>query len=349
VLKRSRLIIGLAVLLAALVGLHVVIGSNEYALTITELMIRLVVVIGLSIFVGNSGIISFGHIGFMCIGAYAAAWVDADPSFKQIMLSGLPTFLRETQMGFVPAMTAAIALPALVAVVLGAAIMRLSGIAASIATFAFLIMVNSIYSNWDAVTAGVSSIIGIPTLVGPWLSLAFALAALAVAQAFQTSRWGLMLRASKDDEAAAKACGVVVVRMRLISFVISAAVVGGGGGLYAHFLGILTIDAFFLDLTFITLAMLVIGGLGDLAGAVVGVLAVTLVVQTLGALEKGVDISGVSIHLPHGAQEIGLGIFMALILILCPKGLLWAIRRAFAGRKTNGSDDVTPEMARATP
>ena len=71
-------------------------------------------------------------------------------------------------------MAGAIVLPALVALLFGFAIMRLYGIAASIATFAFLIIVNSVYSNWDSVTAGVSSIIGIPTVVGPWTAFAFA-------------------------------------------------------------------------------------------------------------------------------------------------------------------------------
>ena len=89
-----------------------------------------------------------------------------------------------------------------------------------------------------------------------------------------------MLRASRDDDVAAKASGVRTVRERLIAFVLSAAV-GAGGGLYAEFLGSMTVDEFYLEMTFVTLAMLVVGGIGSLSGAVVGVVVVTFVVEFL--------------------------------------------------------------------
>lgn len=312
------LLIGLLGLIAAA---SLLTTANTVQVTLTEMFIRVVVVVGLYVFVGNSGIISFGQVGFMCIGAYAAAWATAEPSFKQIMLSGLPGFLQESQYPFLVAIGGALLLPAAVALVLGAAIMRLSGTAASIATFAFLIIVNSVYSNWDSVTAGVSSIIGIPTVVGPGTAYAFAALAVLVAYLFQVSRFGLMLRASRDDEVAARASAVKVVRMRLAAFVLSAALVGAGGGLYAQFLGILTVDPFYLNLSFITIAMLVVGGMSSLTGAVSGVVAVTAVVEVLRALERGVPAGGARFALPQGSQEIGLGIVMATILIFRPNGL----------------------------
>jgi branched-chain amino acid transport system permease protein len=199
--------------------------------------------------------------------------------------------------------------------------MRLSGTAASIATFAFLIIVNSVYSNWDSVTAGVSSIIGIPTVAGPWTTYIFAVLAILAAYLFQISRFGLMLRATRDDEVAARASAVKILRMRLAAFVLSAAIVGAGGGLYAQFLGILTVDPFYLDLSFITIAMLVVGGMFSLTGAVMGVVGVTAIVELLRLLERGVPVGGTIFALPQGSQEIGLGIVMALILIFRPTGL----------------------------
>jgi branched-chain amino acid transport system permease protein len=257
----------------------------------------------------------------MCIGAYAAAWATVDPTWKQMMLTGLPDFLQQNQYGFLPAVAGAALLAGLVALILGAAIMRLSGIAGSIATFAFLAIVNSVYSNWESVTAGTSSIIGVPNVVGPWVALAFAIGALVVAFAFQVSRFGIMLRASRDDEVAAKSSAIGVVKVRLIAFVLSAMIVGVAGALYAHFLGILTADTFYLSLTFVTLAMLVVGGVGSLAGAVTGVVVVTLVVEVLRHLEAGFPIGTTNVHLPQGSQEIGLGIVMALIMIFRPSGL----------------------------
>ena len=125
------------------------------------------IVVGLYVFIGNSGILSFGHIGFVCIGAYAAGWATADPSWKQLMLSGLPSFLQDEEYPFLVAQAGAMVLPAIVALALGAAIMRLRGIGASIATFAFLIIIQSWYSNWDSVTAGASSLARLPTVVDP--------------------------------------------------------------------------------------------------------------------------------------------------------------------------------------
>jgi len=310
------------IVILGLVALSSLSGVNETLMvTLTEMFIRVTVVVGLYVFIGNSGIISFGQIGFMCIGAYAAAWTTAEPGFKQIMLQGLPAILQENQYPFAVAIAGAVILPALVALCLGFAIMRLSGMAASIATFAFLIIVNSVYSNWDSVTAGVSSIIGIPTVVGPWTAYAFAIVAILVAYLFQISRFGLMLRASRDDDVAARASAVHIIKMRLIAFVLSAALVGMGGGLYAQFLGILTVDPFYLNLSFITIAMLVVGGMSNLTGAVSGVLVVTMIVELLRFLERGVILVGTTLSLPQGSQEIGLGLVMALILIFRPNGL----------------------------
>lgn len=311
---QTPLILIAAILITALVVK--LTGSRTIETTVVEMMIRIVVVVGIYIFIGNSGVISFGHIGFMCIGAYAAAWASADPIFKQVLLTGLPTFLRDQQYSFATAMVLATLLPTVVAILLGGAIMRLDGVACSIATFSFLMIVNSIYSNWDSVTAGVSSITSIPSVVGIVLATGFAIAAVVVAYAFQTSRLGMMLKATRDEPAAASASGIRIIKVRLVSFALSAAVVGAGGGLYAHFLGVLTVDPFYLQLCFLTIAMLVVGGMSSLSGAVVGVFVVTIVVEVLRGLERGDGV----VAIPVGSQELGLGLIMAVVLVFRPLG-----------------------------
>jgi branched-chain amino acid transport system permease protein len=311
----------LAAAVAALVALGWITGSDRLQFTLADMLIRMVVVIGIYVFVGNSGVLSFGQVGFMCIGAYAAAWATVEPIWKQMMLSGLPPFLKQASYPFLAAVSGGGVLAGAVALVFGAAIMRLSGMAASIATFAFLVIVNSLYSNWDAVTAGGSSIVGVPTVVGPWTALAFVVGALFAAYYFQISGYGLMLRASRDDKVAAQSAGVSVVRVRLIAFAASAVIIGVGGGLYAHFLGILNTETFYLSLTFTTLAMLVVGGVGSLTGAVTGVVAVTIVVEVLRFLEAGIPLGPTTLSLPPYSQEIGLGLLVALTLIFRPNGL----------------------------
>ena len=89
------LVAGLAAV-AALAGL----GSLDVLqVTLVEMLIRVLVVVGLYVFIGNSGVISFGQVGFMCIGAYAAGWATAEPGFKQVMLQGRRSADDERQIG----------------------------------------------------------------------------------------------------------------------------------------------------------------------------------------------------------------------------------------------------------
>src|ERR1700761_1257303 len=154
-------------LVLILIVVAVGVGSSlvddlELDETLIEMLIRLVVVIGMYIFIGNSGITSFGHIGFMAIGAYAGAWQTCCPALKPITMPGLPDFVLHTTVPFIPAIIIGGLLAAGVALIVGFFIMRLSGIGASIGPFAFLAIVNVIYSNWTKVTGGTSSIVGIP-------------------------------------------------------------------------------------------------------------------------------------------------------------------------------------------
>jgi len=334
-IEKYWVVIGLSSIVAFVIVCVQATRNDNLIVTIDEMLIRMTVVVATYIFIGNSGVLSFGHIAFMCIGAYAAGWASCDPSWKQLMLTGLPEFLQDNQYPFMVSVTGAGALSALVALIFGVVVICMSGVVASIATFAFLVIVNSVYSNWESVTAATSSLIGIPTVSSPWIFFAFAVFAMVCAFLFQESRYGLMLRASRDDEVAAKSSAIDVARVRLIALVLSAFLVGLGGGLYAHFLGVLTVDVFYMSLTFITLSMLIVGGVGSLSGAVLGVLMVTLIVEALRALEGGVSIGSVLVQLPKGFQEIGLGVMMALILIFRPTGLTrsreipfpWQMRR----------------------
>ena len=85
-------------LLALSVGVLVIVavvdsvGGEQLQTTLIEMLIRMIVVVAMQLFIGNSGVLSFGHIGFMCIGAYAAAWATCEPTWKQLMLTGLAQF-----------------------------------------------------------------------------------------------------------------------------------------------------------------------------------------------------------------------------------------------------------------
>jgi branched-chain amino acid transport system permease protein len=102
--------------------------------------------------------------------------------------------------------------------------------------------------------------------------------------------------------------------------VVSGALAGLAGAMLVHLLGSITTEQVYLELTFLTLAMLVIGGLTSLWGAVVGALVVSALDSFLIEAEQGVDV-GISLDLPQGTRLIILGAIMALMLILRPSGL----------------------------
>jgi branched-chain amino acid transport system permease protein len=146
------------------------------------------------------------------------------------------------------------------------------------------------------------------------------LIAVVAAFTYQHSRHGRMLRATREDAAAARAVGVSVYRQRLVAFVLSGALAGLAGGLYVHLLP-LNAESLYLDLTFITLAMLVIGGTTSLWGAVVGAVAVSAVDSFLAEAENGVHVFGQLLDLPAGSRIVVVGALMALVLIVRPSGL----------------------------
>ena len=287
-------------------------GDKVIERTLTVALINTVMVIGLYIFIGNSGVLAFGHMAFALIGAYAVAWFTMSP-FKKSFALDLPTFLAENTLPLLPSAIISSLLAALVALVVGVPLMRLSGIAASIGTFAVLMIFYTLYSNWDSWTFGASTLVGIPIYVNFWVALAWAGVALLVATIYQKSRFGLALRASRENEAAARAVGINVPTQRLIAFVLSGFFMGLGGVLQAHYVGSIVVRGFWLGPTFIALAMLMIGGQRSLTGAVVGVIVVSALQEVLRQIEVVIE--------QYGLSQLVIALLMLTILILRPRGI----------------------------
>jgi branched-chain amino acid transport system permease protein len=296
-------------------------GSNSAVAILTELNIRVIAVVAIYIFSGNSGILSYGHVAFMGVGAYASSWETCCPTMKPIMMNGLPDFLRSADWPVVPSAIAASLFTAMVAFVSGLVVLRLQSVVAGIATFAFLFVFNSIYGHWDSVTMGVSSIIGLPQYITPVYCWLWVLAAICAAFLFQNSAAGVLLRASRDEETAARACGANIFWLRVLAFTISGFFAGMAGIILAHYLGTISVDTFFLDLTFTLLAMLVVGGLRSLSGAVSGAVAVSLIIELLRALQLGFSFGDRQFSLPAGSVQIGVALAMLTILIFRRNGL----------------------------
>jgi branched-chain amino acid transport system permease protein len=239
---------------------------------------------------------------------------------KKGVLTTVFPLLRDHTVGNVPSLLLAAALGGVFAFVVGLPLMRLSGLAAGIATFAVLEITHNVLREWTKIGPGATTLALVPETTGALQATLGALAAIVVAFVYQRSRRGRLLRASREDPAAARGVGVSIHRERLVAFTVSGALAGFAGGLYVHLIGSITTEQVYLELTFLTLAMLVVGGVTSLWGAVVGALAVSGLDSFLSQAESGVHV-GFTLNLPQGTRLVFLSAIMALVLILRPSGL----------------------------
>jgi branched-chain amino acid transport system permease protein len=307
----------LLVLLAAVLSTAVSRSSETY---FVDALVKVAIVVALYVFIGNSGVLSFGHVSFVALGAWVAGVLSVPLGEKPAIMPNLAHFLADTTVGNVPSLLLAAAAGGVFALVVGLALMRLSGLAAGIATFAVLEITHNVLRYYEKIGPGLNTFSSVPETTGVWQATIGALIAIAIAFAYQRSRFGRMLRATREDAAAASAAGISVYRQRLAAFVLSGALAGFAGGLYVHLLPLNT-ETLYLDLTFITLAMLVVGGASSLWGAVVGALAVSALDSFLAQAENSVQVFGGTLDLPAGTRLVVVGALMAIVLIVRPSGI----------------------------
>ena len=306
-----------AVVVAALLGS---IASASTEIYFVNALVAVTIVVAIYVFVGNSGVLSFGHISFVAVGAWAAGVLSVPVAEKPAIMSYLFPVLRDHTIGNVPSLLVAAGVGGVYALLVGLPLMRLSGLAAGIATFGVLEITHNLLRYYEKVGPGSNTFSSVPETTDLLQAAIGALLVIGVAFGYQSSRFGRLLRATREDPAAARAVGISVYRQRLIAFALSGVLAGFAGGLYVHLLPINT-EVLYLDLTFITLAMLVIGGMTSLWGAVVGALAVSGLDSLLAEAESGIDLAGLQVDLPAGTRLVVVGVLMALVLILRPSGI----------------------------
>ena len=314
---------------AALVGTIVSTSTETYVI---NALVNVAIVVALYVFIGNSGVLSFGHISFFAVGAWAAGVLSMPVEEKPAIMPNLAHLLRDHTIGNVWSLALAAAVGAAFALVVGLPLMRLSGLAAGIATFGVLEITHNVLRYWEKIGPGLNTFSAVPETTGLLQASLGAGLAVIIAFAYKRSRFGRLLSATREDAAAARAVGVSVYRQRLIAFVLSGALAGFAGGLYVHLLPVNT-ESVYLNLTFLTLAMLVIGGATSLWGAVVGALAVSAVDSFLAEAESGIHVFGQSLDLPAGTRIVVVGALMALVLILRPAGLTGGRELTFRQRR----------------
>jgi len=297
-------------------------GTPAFEATVTLILCNLIIVLGLQVFIGNSGVYSFGQLGFAASGAYVAALLTIPAAFAAFQTPELPKLIADAQLGpWLSTLIAAVA-SGLLAALVGWPLMRTSTLAIPISTFAFLIVAFNVLANWDPVTGGSSGLVSIPTTTDVGSAGLCAGVAVVVVLAFKWSASGYRLQATRENEVAARSIGIRVMRERLIAFTISGTLCGIGGALAVHQSGVLSPDTFYFAASVTTITMLVVGGARSVLGAVVGTLAVATVNELLRDVEGGAGVLGlISIGETPGLAAIGLGLILLVTMIALPEGL----------------------------
>ena len=337
----SPLILAAGAFLVAL--LTELLGIPLLTRIVTVMFISIVLVLGLQLYMGNSGILSFAHMGFMGIGAYTSVLLSMTPTAKELSNANLYPFLIPIHLPFLPSLFIGALVAAFIAAIVGYPLMRLSDAAAVITTFALLVIINVVLVHWDRVTNGPRTLFGVDYYTTLPISLIFCVITIFAVYFFKESRIGLRLRATRDDAYAASSIGINMVVMRWLAFVASGFIAGIGGALWAHFITSFSPYSFYLTETFVILAMLVIGGPYSVSGAVIGTLVVTAAREILRAIENYVNILQIFPQGFFGFTEVVLAIVLIVILINRPTGILgsqelrWPLRRKAASTEPNPS------------
>jgi branched-chain amino acid transport system permease protein len=315
--------------LAAMVALSVVLALLQFSGLafwqglVVNLGIFLILVLSLNLSSGFTGVFSLGHIGFMALGAYGAAILTLPLREKQEYLPNLPRWLAGVHfdfrlgsfsLGFLAATLIAALLVALVALVVGLVLMRLSGHFVAVATLGFLVIVRVLLFNADSFTRGSRTFSNVTPYTNLWWVWAWALVTLYVVWRLKRSPFGRAMFAQREDRWAAQSVGIAVMPPRLLAFVVSAFFTAVAGSLYAHFITSISPTAFYFDLTFKVITMLVVGGMGSVSGSVIGTVLVVALAEGLRRVED--------VTLLYGISQIILAVTFILIIIFRREGLL---------------------------
>ena len=313
--RRGRTLVSIGIWVAVLLVVTLIGSALPTApqLLVTTSLVLLTGVMALQIFSGNSGILSFGHVGFVGIAAYTTGILAMPAAVKSASLPLLPEVLQQVQLPIPAAMLGGIVAATVIGVISGLVVARL-GDAASIATLAVLIILHGVMVGAEPFTRGSQTFYGVPRYTTIFIAGSIAILAVIVARVFRDSRVGLHLRASRDDALAASSSGVRVQYARLVAWVVSSAVAGAMGAAYAGLLGAFSPKDFYFTLTLTLLTMLIVGGSGSVAGGIVGAFVVTLVVEALRRVGDANELFGLT--------NAGLAIIILLTLYLRPQGIL---------------------------
>ncbi len=286
----------------------------------TDFVLMVGLILGMQTFVGNSGIISFGHVSFFGVASYVAALAIMSPSDKRQQTPDLPAFIMDAQWGFWGAIGAVILAVLVWGAISGGVVAKMKAEVASMATLALLVLTYSLIVASNGITRGAQGLASVPRIVDEWGILISTLVIAGVALLYAASPWGLRLQAIREDESAAQALGISIAKTRFIGWMVSAVLVGIGGAMWAMNSRAFAPDQFYFGETFSLLAMLVVGGIGSVSGGLVGALVITVVDELMRGVQDWSKDTGLG-DLP-GLLQLATAALIIIVLIFRPTGIL---------------------------
>jgi branched-chain amino acid transport system permease protein len=302
-------------LLLALAAAPFLLG-NFLLSYLTIMLFTLVGALGITVLTGFTGLITLGHVGFLMLGGYAYA-------------------IGVTRLGLPPelGLLAAAVVPALFGLIVGVPSLRLHGLYLAITTLAFSHIVSaSILAGGKFTGAGKGILLMRPTVFGVdlssdraffWFCLVMAVLAVLATLNFRRSYIGRALVAIRDNDIAARTMGINLVRYKLLAFLVSAALTGVAGALMGLFLGVVSVESYPFLLSIEALAIIIVGGLGSVLGAVFGTVFIVALPEVFAMLVSalGGRLQDLLTTSAHEIKSVLYGLAIIGFLRFDPRGL----------------------------
>ena len=258
--------------------------------------IAIIMALGLNLITGVTGQLSLGHAAFMSVGAFTSAIITLQlnlPFSINLLLAGCAA--------------------ALVGVLIGFPILRLSGDYLAIATLGFAEILKVVFLNLEITNKALGLTVPTPNSAIPMPILVWVIAILSICgiTLVQNSRFGRALKAIREDEIAAEAMGINAARYKIQAFAIGTFLAGIGGGLYAHFIAYINPSDFAFLKSIDILNMIVLGGLGSIPGAVLGASVLTVAPEFLRFMAQ--------------YRMLVYGALLVFLMVFRPNGLLGGV------------------------
>jgi len=312
-LLKQKDILAFGALAVIIIILPLFVESKYYFIVLNVIGLNTIVVVGLNLLIGFAGQISLGHAAFYGLGSYFSGVLTVN--------YGFPLW---------PAMLVGMLATGAVAYLIGYPSLKLRGHYLVMATLGFGIIINILMGELEQFTGGHDGLMGIPPLaIGGlvfdndlknfYLIWSFVFLCMLAARNLLNSRVGRALRAISGSEVAANSLGVNTADYKVKVFVLSAMFASISGSLYAHYITFISPSSYDFYYSIQVVTMVIVGGMGSLWGSLLGAGVLTCISEAL--------------HVAKQYHIIAYGVFLCLVLVFLPEGVLMGITKFFVKKK----------------